>query len=37
LQAGSPAVNAGMASLAPEMDVFLEPRDEHPDIGAYEY
>lgn len=37
LQADSPAINAGRADLAPEMDIFCATRDEQPDIGAYEY
>jgi hypothetical protein len=36
LQAGSPAVNAGSVEGAPSDDIEGHPRDDHPDIGAYE-
>jgi len=36
LQENSPAVDAGSAEGAPTGDVASHPRDEHPDIGAYE-
>ncbi len=36
LQVGSPAVNAGSAAGAPSNDAEGLPRDDHPDIGAYE-
>ncbi len=36
LQSGSPAIDAGLDVLAPEVDLTLKPRDEQPDIGAYE-
>jgi len=37
LQGSSPAIDAGFAPLAPEVDGGLKPRDEFPDIGAHEY
>ncbi len=37
LRAGSPAIDAGLASVAPRVDITGRPRDAHPDIGAYEY
>jgi hypothetical protein len=33
----SPAINAGSADQAPEDDVLGNPRDDQPDVGAYEY
>jgi hypothetical protein len=33
----APAVNAGSADQAPEDDVLGNPRDDEPDVGAYEY
>jgi CSLREA domain-containing protein len=36
LPAGSPAIDAGDASLAPATDQRGAPRDAHPDIGAFE-
>jgi hypothetical protein len=36
LQAGSPAVDAGSADVAPSEDTEGHPRDGAPDIGAYE-
>ena len=36
LRAGSPAVDAGDASLAPAFDLEGRPRDARPDLGAYE-
>ncbi len=36
LQAGSPAVNASSVEGAPSDDVEGHPRDDQPDIGAYE-
>jgi len=37
LKSGSPAINAGLASVAPKTDVKGKARDAKPDIGAYEY
>lgn len=37
LQAGSPAIDAGMTSLGITEDLLGRARDETPDIGAYEY
>ena len=37
LLAGSPAINAGLASAAPSADFDANARDAQPDIGAYEY
>lgn len=37
LLAGSPAINAGLASVAPAGDFDGRARDAQPDIGAYEY
>jgi hypothetical protein len=37
LLAGSPAINAGTANGAPAVDINNQPRDSHPDIGAYEW
>ena len=38
IQYGSPAINAGTLAPNPlEKDVAGNPRDPHPDIGAYEY
>ena len=37
LQTGSPAINAGLASVAPATDFLHLARVNAPDIGAYEY
>lgn len=37
LMAGSPCIDAGIATGAPELDLDGNMRDEMPDIGAYEY
>ena len=37
LQPESPAINAGNHRLAPDEDIFLQRRDDQPDLGAYEY
>jgi hypothetical protein len=37
LSSGSPAINAGHASLSSSQDMFGVSRDASPDIGAYEY
>ena len=37
LKMGSPCVDAGIATAAPELDLDGNMRDEMPDIGAYEY
>jgi parallel beta-helix repeat protein len=37
LQAGSPCIDAGTPSGAPPDDIEGNPRDEFPDMGAYEY
>jgi hypothetical protein len=37
LQSGSPAIDAGKVGLNIFTDLKGNPRDEHPDIGAYEY
>ncbi|MBC8228496.1 carboxypeptidase regulatory-like domain-containing protein [bacterium] len=37
LQAGSPCINAGTPEGAPPDDIEGNPRDEFPDMGAYEY
>ncbi len=37
LQEGSPAVDAGTADGAPDVDLENRSRDAHPDIGAYEF
>lgn len=36
LQSGSPCIEAGTSGNAPETDIEGNPRDEHPDMGAYE-
>ena len=37
LQAGSPCIDAGTPDGAPDDDLEGNPRDEFPDMGAYEY
>ncbi len=37
LTGGSPAIDAGISTGAPSDDLDGMPRDEHPDLGAYEY
>ncbi len=37
LRSGAPAVDAGSPDLAPADDIRGEPRDEVPDVGAYEW
>ncbi len=37
LRADSPAIDAGLATVAPPTDIEGHPRDTHPDIGAYEH
>jgi hypothetical protein len=37
LRPSSPAINAGAPELAPDVDILSNPRDDQPDIGAYEY
>lgn len=37
LAEGSNAIDAGLASVAPAVDFFGNPRDANPDIGAVEY
>lgn len=37
LQSGSPAIDAGKTGLNITTDLKGNPRDSHPDIGAYEY
>ena len=37
LQAGSPCIDAGTSEGAPSDDIEGNPRDELPDMGAYEY
>ena len=36
LQAGSPAMGAGLASDAPATDIMGKPRGSTPDVGAYQ-
>ena len=37
LLSGSPAINEGSPVYAPATDIDGYPRDEEPDMGAYEY